>query len=650
MVDLPVIVNLPHIVRFTLVGIVGLLVDLSFFNILLLRDVPLGKAHIMSFFAATIVNYLNLRWSFVKRDGSSFTMGTHQYVPFLIIALLAIFLRGGTLSMLVELWGWKTWEAILAAIVVAALVNYLGSALFVFPQKENGFHGDTWWRIIAIGIVIYTLTLRLVYLGIPALIQEEAYYWNYAQHLDIGYLDHPPMVAWIIWLFTSVLGNTEFAVRIGAFLCWLAAAVFSFRLTCNIFDISGAFRALILIAVLPFFFGIGLVMTPDAPLVACWAGALYFLERALIGERRLAWWGVGVCIGLGMLSKYTIALLGPATLLFLLVDQRSRHWLLKPEPYMAVLVAILLFLPVIAWNANHEWASFIFQGPRRWEGYLVFSLPQLMGQVLLWLTPAGIIAVVLTILSKMTEEDDMKLKEKMRCSRRFALIFSLLPLSVFFLFSLGREVKLNWTGPLWLAMVPFIASYMTPALRHKRLALLFQRSWLATIATSVLLYGAFLHYLVLGIPGIPYPEDFSFLCWKELGQKIEQVEDEIERKTGVEPLVVGMDKYTIASQLAFYRTRAGKPKEQFEKEGILNTTSYHLFGGDSLMYRYWFPEKEHEGRNMILVTEKIGDLKDPHLLSQVGKIGEIQEIVIKRNGMPVGRYYYSLVGAYSERH
>jgi len=71
-----------------------------------------------------------------------------------------------------------------------------------------------------------------------------------------------------------------------------------------------------LVAILPIFFGFGLVMTPDAPLTACWAGALYFLYCALIHEQRHAWIGAGICLGLGMLSKYTIALLGPTTFCF----------------------------------------------------------------------------------------------------------------------------------------------------------------------------------------------------------------------------------------------------------------------------------------------------------------------------------------------
>jgi dolichol-phosphate mannosyltransferase len=72
------------------------------------------------------------------------------------------------------------------------------------------------WRMAALGILAYVVALRLIFMGTIDLLPEEAYYWNYAQHLDVGYLDHPPMVAWLIWLGTTVFGQTEFAVRAGA--------------------------------------------------------------------------------------------------------------------------------------------------------------------------------------------------------------------------------------------------------------------------------------------------------------------------------------------------------------------------------------------------------------------------------------------------
>src|ERR1700743_884959 len=97
------------------------------------------------------------------------------------------------------------------------------------------------------GLGVVRFLLRLIYDGRVELFPEESYYWNYAQHLDIGYLDHPPMVAWLIKLGTLIFGDTEFGVRIGGILCTAVAAVFSYRLTRNLFGEAAAVIAVLLL-------------------------------------------------------------------------------------------------------------------------------------------------------------------------------------------------------------------------------------------------------------------------------------------------------------------------------------------------------------------------------------------------------------------
>ena len=249
------------------------------------------------------------------------------------------------------------------------------------------------WRLTAFCIIFYSILLRLLYLGSYELIQEEAYYWNYSQHLAMGYLDHPPVVALLIWLGTHLFGHSEMGVRFGAFLCWFVTAWFSYNLTLTVLGRKAALNALVLIALLPLFFGSALVITPDAPLIACWSGALYFLHRALVDENRKAWLGAGICLGLGLTSKYTIALLGPAIILFMLIDRRARRWFFKPQPYLAAIIALIIFSPVILWNYQHGWASFLFQTQHRMASAFRFSTPELLGAILLLLTPTGLIAV-----------------------------------------------------------------------------------------------------------------------------------------------------------------------------------------------------------------------------------------------------------------
>lgn len=638
--------------RFLLVGLLGLVTDLSIFQLLFSKGVGLGVAHTASFAAATLINYvLNSRWAFTDGDRSDTAPGSHRYGSFLMIALLAVFLRGGVLAFLTQFWGWPVRAAILAAIGAAAGINYLGCAFFVFPRGTSGNTPDMRWRLSAMGVVGYTLVLRWIYLGVPELLHEEAYYWNYAQHLDIGYLDHPPMVAWIIHMGTLLFGDTEFGVRIGAYACWLVTALFSYTLTYRIFNKSNAFRAMILIAALPIFFGVGLLMTPDAPLIASWSGVLYFLYRALIDESRPAWIGVGIGLGLGMLSKYSIAILGPAILVFLIVDRPSRRWFLKPDPYLAAGIALALFSPVIIWNFHHGWASFIFQGPRRIAGAAVFSLHELIGSIFMLLTPTGFAAALSILALRKTRRADFSSSPDRSEGRAyiFCLVFLLVPLSVFLLFSLSRSIKLNWTGPLWLSLIPFIAHYMVPVRGVYAGGWLFrlaQRAWPATIAVSLLIYGASLHYLSLGLPGLPYPENFPLMGSRDLGRQIERIEDEIESTTGVEPLVVGMDKYRIASLLAFYRPETRDKLESAPRESVMGTAGCDMFGGNSLMYRYWFPEKVSENRAMILVSDKRRHLEESTILSQVRERGNINELVVRKNGTPVGRYFYVIAKGY----
>jgi dolichol-phosphate mannosyltransferase len=639
-------------VYFGILGFLAILVDLALYLLLVSNHSTPGTAHVLSFSAATVFFYfLILRRTLEKSQQRESTRSPwRQQGSFLTVALLAMFLRGGVLATSTELLGWGAQLAILPAIAVSAVINYLGCAFFVFPLAEKGPHRDQGWKVLAWAVIGYTFLLRLSYLGATDLLPQEAYYWNYAQHLSTGYLDHPPMVAWVIWLGTVLLGDTEMSIRLGAFVAWVVTAFFCFRLTRDLFDPSTALRALLLLAILPFFFSIGMVMTPDAPIVACWAGLLYFLESSLIGGSRSAWWGAGVCAGLGMLSKYTIALLAPAILLFLLIDHQSRRWFLKPELYGSLVLAILLFTPVIIWNAEHQWASFVFQGSRRFSDSLSFTFPELVGSVFLLLTPTGALAALVALYPKTEAKQEGIDIPLGRRKRLFISLFTLFPLLFFVAFSLVRTAKLNWTGPLWLGLIPLMAWQMVPhdPLRPRRLLTFLQRAWTPTILIFILLFGLLLHFWALGLPGVSYPQgtDVSLLLgWRDLARKIDRIDKKIQVSKGIKPLVVGMDKCYITSELIFYRNKQGGGKEK--KDLLSYTTGRHLFGMDSLMYRYWFPESRiNQFRNeksiLILVTRELHELNNDLISSSGWKMDKLQELDLERNGAAVGRYYYVL--------
>jgi dolichol-phosphate mannosyltransferase len=499
------------------------------------------------------------------------------------------------------------------------------------------------WHLAA-GLIAYAVALRLVYAGSVELLPEEAYYWSYSRHLDFGYLDHPPMVAWLIRLGTALFGQTEFGVRAGALGCGAVTSIFIYKLTRNLYGKAGALAAALLAQTLPYFFLSGFLMTPDALLVAAWAASLYFLERALIGDQSRAWWPAGLALGIGMMSKYSIAILVPATVAFMLWDPQSRHWWRRREPYLAALLALAIFCPVLIWNAQHEWASFAFQTSRRIAEAPRFSLHKLIGSIIVLITPTGLLAAA-GILFKWPAGRE-GLPEAVRRGRLFRLAI-LLPLVVFAAFSLRHEVKLDWTGPLWMAALPAMGVAMIGAVDRLgngvqvgRLSAWIRAAWMPTVIAMLLIYAAGLHYLVLGLPGLGYGKHIEVVPvgWRDLSAHIIETGEAYRKTSGTPVLLVGMDRYAIASELAFY----GGEQSPAGPE----TANSHLFGGMGLMYAQWMPPKAQEHRNLLLIGWTPGDLEDKAIETHVERLGPIEDDVLIRDGVLIRHYYHRLAFDY----
>ncbi len=621
--------------RFAVVGLLGVVVDALTFQWMISHDAGLALAHFVSFLVAVVFNYtLNTKWAFVQHNTGP--LQWHQFGRFLTVGALALLLRGGVLALSVDVWGIPPEFAIIPAIIAAAVINYLGAAFYVFPDEKNISSPDLRWRVAAIGLILFCVLLRLVYLSVAQLIPDEAYYWQYAQHIDLSYYDHPPLVAWLIWLGTAVLGDNEAGVRIGAFLCHLIGMAFLYALAQNLYDKSVALRTIMLYAVLPFGFATGFLMTPDAPLVAAWIATLYFLERALVAGEQSAWIGTGVAFGVGLLAKYTLALLGLAALFFVLIDPTARRWLRRPHPYLTALLALALFSPVLIWNFQHEWTSFLFQTTRHVAGDNQFSVHFLLIYCILLLTPAGFLAAVWIIFSGNRQQDEPSQHRK----HLFIKIFTGIPLLVFFFFSLFDHPKFHWNGPVWLAALPAIA-WMINTDTPDRFVQWLQKLWRPTLIACLLGYTFTLHYLVLGIPGIPYSLFTQHYFWRETTAVVAQVADTVRQQTGQEPIIVGMSKWSIASSLYFYN----------HAHRNLDIRSRNLFGDTGAMYDYWFPEQPPTTRPIVQIAMKPLHLdhirEGDNLKNMLIAPGEIKSHVIERDTTPLRRVYYRISGGFS---
>ncbi len=211
---------------------------------------------------------------------------------------------------------------------------------------------------------------------------DEVYYWTWSQSLQLSYYDHPGMVAWLIWLSTCVFGDSILGMRFPACgcvaltLCVIAYLTTRLPQSPTMASVGPLLRSvakaklhpLVLGVILTPLFTVGAILiTPDAPLLACWA--LYLLWLVAIQERLEAdaarpiwpWWVLGgVLLGLGGLSKYTMILAVPAGFAsFLLSNQPWRKWFLG---YLGHgVVSVLVASPILLYNVQHHFEPLLFQ-------------------------------------------------------------------------------------------------------------------------------------------------------------------------------------------------------------------------------------------------------------------------------------------------
>ncbi len=608
----------PRALRFALVGLLGFAVDMAVFAGLLRMGLPATWAYGAGFLVATVCNYaVNGRYTFADRaaDGQLW----QRLAAYVAVCILALVLREAVFSALHDAGAVALPVAALAGVIVGALVSYLGIAGFVFPARDSRFVESTSaWGRLALAVAGYSVLLRAVYGATIELTPQEAYYWLYGQHLALGYLDHPPMIAWLIRAGTTLFGNHEGAVRIFPQLCWLVSAACLYALARRAYGRSAGAVAVLLLATLPGFFDFGFGATPDAPLLAAWAGALLGCYRALVQNQSRGWYIAGLALGLGMLSKYSIGLLGLPILAWLVLDPPSRHWLRRPQPYLAALLALALCTPVLVWNAQHQWVSFWFQSVRRLNEHDGAHPLQFLSILLGLLTPVGLVGVAAALWRGGFT----------RPQARFAWLFTVLPLMVFAAYSLQASTKYNWTGPVWLGAMPALAGAIA-AWRPGAGWLLGQPLWRATALGCLVVVGSMLALVQEGI--VPDTTMLSPVAWSEMVRQVETIECEVAKETGHQPLVVGMNKFFISSENAFYDP---------DGDGIPETSGRQLVGLDSLMWEQWAPAPAARGRDVLLVSFSVNSLQEPAVASQFSRLGPVQRREVFRHEHLAAVFYY----------
>src|SRR4051812_35636639 len=238
--------------------------------------------------------------------------------------------------------------------------------------------------------IIVLVALRLVAAALTPITFDEAYYWMWSKHLAGGYYDHPPLVAVVIRLGTLIAGDTELGVRLVSILLALPMSWAIYQAAAILFGSRRVAASSAILLNITLMAAVGtMIVTPDAPLLVASSLLLFSLAKVLQTGRGVWWLGVGAAAGCALLSKYTALFFGPAILIWLVAIPKLRHWLISPWLYLGGLVAALLFAPVMFWNAEHGWVSFIKQmGRARIEDFRPAYIAELIPTQIAFATPS----------------------------------------------------------------------------------------------------------------------------------------------------------------------------------------------------------------------------------------------------------------------
>ncbi|MDM0111374.1 glycosyltransferase family 39 protein [Variovorax sp. J22R133] len=422
----------------------------------------------------------------------------------------------------------------------------------------------------SIGWLIACVTLmRLGLAATMPLTPQEAYYWTWSRFVDWSYFDHPPLASHGIALTTLLLGQTSFAIKSAAVLWSLGWNLLWARLVLDMFgDRRLAFWSLLAInlTLLYEFYGVG--ATPDAPLMFGWIGAIWAVWRASATGRG-AWWLVaGLFGGLAMLGKYPGVLLLSVMVLYVLAVPAQRHWLRRPQPYLAVVLAALVFLPVVVWNARHEWVSLAFQSSRRlgeMQGLKPRFFVLLLATQFLLLTPY----LFAVSLHAMWRSVRAWVDRRIAPAELLLLLSALVPLVVFVAASFRSNAKINWLLPAWWSLIVLGMRHGLDRGGQRRL-----RAW--GLASSASLLVATI--AIATVPNLPLPGDLNIWSgWRDAAQRVD-LAVAAERHAGRRAFVFSPN-YKISSLLWFHR-----PSQE-------RTYAQDIFGRKALQYDY-FPQTE----------------------------------------------------------
>ncbi len=473
------------------------------------------------------------------------------------------------------------------------------------PQRSLGL-----LCLIAATLTLYRIWL-IGHLKIDAFV-DEAQYWHWAKNLAWGYYSKPPMIAALIAASTACLGDTLLAIKLPSLLLYPLTSIALWCLTQKLFQNAKlSFTTGLAFLTMPLVSALGLFASTDAPLLFFWTLALIFFERTQHHFTWINWLAVGIFVGLGLQSKYTMLAFIGSIFLFLCSSPAGRQQLTRQQPWAALLIAALIISPSLIWNAENGFPTFKHTADitRLGERHINFkdffeflgaqwiSLGPLLGGLaffayikktrLIWQTPA------LRLLAFMSVP-----------------LFILVCIQ-----ALTGRANGNWAAPIFIGALPLTLAVFTHFSRTRWLR------WALTLNIAIAALGGHLTDLtqLADIPLTPKIDPFKRARgWEAFGQALSPWQAQYPQA-----IIVSTDRETL-SELLFYarptRFASWNPQNKTQDHYQLTTTLNDKIGQDLLFVSRTPLEQSvlsHFENTQFLTTIDIPVYLNPHRATNI---------------------------------
>ncbi len=390
-----------------------------------------------------------------------------------------------------------------------------------------------------LALLVAVTLFRLWYCTTLGLLGDEAYYWVCSRHLDLSYFDKGPGAAATIAVGTRLFGDTVFGVRFFAVLLSFATGLSIFALARMLFSARVAWFSVLLTVAIPLFAVGSILMTIDPLSVFFWTLAAIAFWKAKDTPEFGLWLATGAFVGIGGLAKYTNLAELLCFALFCLCCAEYRSKLRRPQFFAMLGASLVCSLPVLIWNARHDWITvehLVHRGAL--DGSWHFSPTELS---FFLVSQAGVISPLIFV-GIVGSLFGPRLAPEHRVAIRFLLCL-FLPLFVFYIvLSANKAGQANWTAPAYVAGVILFAAKWTLSANKAR--------WIRRFSIAAVIVGLLeslalhnTHWFRLPPERDPLNRSRGFDC-------VAQKASDLSVKEGTQCFIA--NKYMLASLLSFY--------------------------------------------------------------------------------------------------